>query len=109
MDEHNFLLVVETTLQNLADQLEDHLAEHLQADLENGVLTITLDPEETYVLNRQLPKRQIWMSSPLSGATHFSYHEDTGTWLSSKDSNLSLPDLLATELRQITGAHFYFE
>lgn len=32
-----------------------------------GVLTLNLGSHGTYVINKQSPNKQIWMSSPLSG------------------------------------------
>ena len=109
MDENNFLLIANAILQTIYDQLEDNLSDYLHAELDDGVLTITLETESEYVINRHLPKRQVWMSSPLSGGTHFNYDEKTGKWVSSRDTSLSLRELLAAELRQITGVPFYFD
>lgn len=36
-----------------------------------GVLTIDLGPKGTFVLNKQAPKLQLWLSSPLSGPHHY--------------------------------------
>ena len=35
--------------------------------LSQGVLTLNLGSHGTYVINKQAPNKQIWMSSPLSG------------------------------------------
>lgn len=109
MDESNFLVIVNATLQSVFDQLEDNLADHLEADLESGVLTVTFQEEGEYVINRHLPNRQIWMSSPISGGIHFNYDEKTGNWVSTKDSTVIFQDVFASELRQITGVPFYFD
>ncbi len=109
MDENNFLLVADATLQALFDQIEESLPDHVEADLESGVLTLSLEAEGEYVINRHLPNRQIWMSSPISGGTHFNYDEKSGKWQSNKDSSVMLRALLSEELRQITGVPFYFD
>lgn len=109
MDESNFLLVANATLQSVFDQLEDNLTDYLDADLDSGVLTVSFQEESEYVINRHLPKRQIWMSSPISGGTHFDYHEDTGKWRATKDPSITFRELFAQELRQLTGVPFYFD
>ncbi len=40
-----------------------------------GVLTLCFPPSGTYVLNKQPPNRQIWLSSPVSGPKRFDYVE----------------------------------
>jgi len=40
-----------------------------------GVLTLSFPPSGTYVLNKQPPNRQIWLSSPVSGPKRFDYVE----------------------------------
>ena len=35
---------------------------------QSGVLTIKLGPKGTYVINKQTPNRQMWLSSPLRHA-----------------------------------------
>lgn len=109
MDENNFLLIADETLQSIYDQLEENLPDHLESDLDSGVLTIKLETEQEYVINRHLPNRQIWMSSPLSGGTHFDYNEKSGKWLSSRNREIFLKALLASEISQLTGVSFYFD
>lgn len=74
-----------------------------------GVLNIRFGPEiGTYVVNKQPPNKQIWLSSPKSGPKRYDYvimgdgqHEkqDTavGEWLYLRD-NSSLADLFREEL-----------
>jgi frataxin len=38
-----------------------------------GVLNITYPPNGTYVLNKQPPNKQIWLSSPISGPKRFDW------------------------------------
>jgi frataxin len=39
--------------------------------LKSGVLSITVDGVGEYVLNKQPPAKQIWLSSPVSGPKRF--------------------------------------
>ena len=47
--------------------LEEEIGRHEDADLQAGVLTIE-GARGTWLLNKHAPTRQIWLSSPLSGA-----------------------------------------
>lgn len=42
----------------------------------SGVLTMSLPPHGTWVLNKQTPNQQIWWSSPLSGPRRYEYDGD---------------------------------
>ena len=55
-------------------------AEIFDADLEGGVLTVVAPSGATWVLNRHAPTRQLWLSSPVSGASHYVRDEASGAW-----------------------------
>lgn len=58
------------SLEDLCSYFEELLEEIPDADvaLSDGVLTVKLGQDKgTYVINRQTPNRQIWLSSPVSG------------------------------------------
>lgn len=38
-----------------------------------GVLTLAFPPHGTYVLNKQPPNKQIWLSSPVSGPKRYDW------------------------------------
>uniref|UniRef100_A0A8B9DKT4 Frataxin, mitochondrial n=1 Tax=Anser cygnoides TaxID=8845 RepID=A0A8B9DKT4_ANSCY len=67
----------------------------LQLLKENGVLTVKLGGDMgTYVINKQTPNRQIWLSSPTSGPKRYDW---TGrNWVYSHD-RVSLHELLSKE------------
>ena len=74
-----------------------------------GVLTLALGSDEgTYVINKQPPNKQIWLSSPKTGPKRYDYvvfgegqHEKqdtaTGDWVYLRDGS-TLNDLLAEEI-----------
>ena len=86
--------------------------------LQSGVLTLKLGSNGTYVINKQPPNKQIWLSSPKrcetfprtayrltnlpyhSGPKRYDYHEETGQWVYSRDGH-SMDDLLSDELSNI--------
>ena len=41
--------------------------------VQQGVLTVRLGELGTYVINKQTPNRQIWMSSPISGPVRYDW------------------------------------
>ncbi|KAI9556098.1 hypothetical protein GHT06_018670 [Daphnia sinensis] len=94
--------ISEETLENLCETL-DHLLEEkypneFDVSLSNGVLTVQLEQHGTYVINKQTPNRQIWLSSPTSGPKR--YDCLNGHWIYSHDKT-SLDDLLNREFSDI--------
>lgn len=71
-------------------------------------MNLVLPPHGTYVINKQPPNKQIWLSSPVSGPKHYDWvilgetqnnKEDTarGEWISLRDGS-SLSSLLEKEI-----------
>lgn len=97
MDESSFKTLSDKTLTTLAESIE--LADKngdLDVEYASGVLTITLANKKQYVINQHVPMRQIWLSSPVSGAAHFDYID--GNWKSTRGS-VDLIALLQSELK----------
>lgn len=67
-------------------------------DGQSGVMTLSLPPTGTWVINKQPPNQQIWMSSPLSGPSRFGYSPD-GRWTHHRKTDVSLAALLEGEIR----------
>ena len=84
--------------------------------LQNGVITFTLGDQGTYVINKQTPNQQIWLSSPKSGAKRYDLvkRQMEGSalpggekvverrWLYKHDG-VELMELLQTEMEQVFG------
>ncbi|KAI3617704.1 hypothetical protein CBS9595_003613 [Malassezia furfur] len=69
-----------------------------------GVLNLRLGSLGTYVINKQPPSRQIWLSSPTSGPKRFDYDAEKDAWFTYKDGQLYLlHELLDTELSAVFG------
>ena len=100
----SFEFVSDETLDSLCERLEiliDGSPKLAEADvtLSNGVLTLSLPkPHGTYVINKQSPNEQIWLSSPISGPKRYDLTETC--WIY-KHTNESLHSLLDRELSQI--------
>lgn len=89
-----------------------HLDRTNQADtttiLQAGVLTLDFPPIGTYVLNKQPPNKQIWLSSPLSGPKRYDWvlagegqqekeGGGTGQWVYARDGS-TLGELMRKEV-----------
>ena len=81
MDESSFERLAGRTLDALFDALDAGLADG-DVEFEGGILTVELSDGSKYVINRHAPNRQIWVSSPKSGAWHFERRGDT--WVSTR-------------------------
>ncbi|KAJ7275272.1 Frataxin [Mycena haematopus] len=79
-------------LENVVESLDNPTYE---VEYHSGVLTLQLGDKGTYVINKQPPNKQIWLSSPFSGPKRYDYRDDT--WVYSRDGQ-SLSDLLNLEL-----------
>src|SRR6185503_2601514 len=81
----------EQAFETLADSLLESLEEEIdEAELQGGILTVDGD-DGTWVVNKHAPTRQIWLSSPLSGARHYAFDAASGQWKDTRGG----PDLLA--------------
>jgi frataxin len=84
----------DTAFERLADSLlaalEDAIGSEADAELQGGILTIDGD-DGTWVINKHAPTRQIWVSSPRSGARHFAFDAGSGQWRDTRGG----PELLA--------------
>jgi len=98
----------------VADKTMDHLLENLEeldeverlegydVEFHSGVLTLNLGPHGTYVVNKQPPNKQIWLSSPFSGPKRYDYIEDEDEWVYLRDGQ-TLHGLLSDELSTALG------
>lgn len=63
----------------------------------------------TYVINRQTPNKQIWLSSPTSGPKRFDLvNKDGGYWIY-KHTGQTLHQLLQEEISKIAEAKVDFK
>jgi frataxin len=98
MNESEFIKLADNTIEKLANAIEDaDLKGQIEVDLLGGVLSIELMDGKKYIINRHDASKQIWLSSPISGAAHFNY--ENGNWISSYSDNFL--DIIANEMRHI--------
>lgn len=105
---NGFFEELTASLENLQESRED-----VDVEYSAGVLTLKFPPAGTYVLNKQPPNKQIWLSSPVSGPKRYdwvvmsdSMHDKEGTavgdWIYLRDGT-TLSDLLRKELGVTIG------
>ena len=78
-------------LGNLQDRVEawgeDGELEDFDFSAEAGVVTVALGEKGTYVINKQAPNRQIWVSSPFSGPLRYDYDAREKKWVYARDGS----------------------
>lgn len=88
------------TLVSILEQLQEERAD-VDCEFSAGVLTLYFPPHGTYVLNKQPPNKQIWLSSPVSGPKRYDYvkikGDREGDWIYGRDGS-RLSELLKREL-----------
>ncbi|KAI8060320.1 hypothetical protein BC940DRAFT_371415 [Gongronella butleri] len=98
--------IADVTLDVMVDNLEA-AGEEVEIDgfdleYSQGVMTLKLGAHGTYVINKQPPNKQIWLSSPKSGPKRFDYDDAQHKWFYQRD-NSTLDGLLNDELNGILG------
>ena len=101
IDEATFESLAAATLERFAERIEE-AADELDVELQEGVLTVETAQGATYLLNKHAPLKQIWLSSPISGAAHFAYDDTSGAWNSTRGGE-PLVTILERELSDAAG------
>jgi frataxin len=72
MQEDDFNNLARIVLNELFEILQQPAKyQDLDVDLSDDILYITLPNNRQYVINKHSPSRQIWVSSPVSGASYY--------------------------------------
>jgi frataxin len=95
--------MTDSAFESLADSLlaalEEAIADHADAELQGGILTVEGDAKSgggTWILNKHAPTRQVWLSSPRSGARHYAFDTAAGKWLDTRGGG-DLLEVLSAE------------
>ncbi|KAA8526455.1 hypothetical protein F0562_008342 [Nyssa sinensis] len=106
LQEDEFHRLADSTILDLQEKLEEYgdcaQIDGFDIDYGNQVLTLKLGSLGTYVLNKQTPNRQIWMSSPVSGPSRFDWDQNTEAWIYRR-TKANLLTVLESELEQLCG------
>lgn len=100
-DDAAFHAQANETISRLAEIIDDDLGDDIDVEIQNDILTLELADGGQYIVNKNAPFHQIWLSSPKSGAWHFDWVG--GAWRASKGDKPALLELLAGELQAVTG------
>ncbi|XP_037511680.1 frataxin homolog, mitochondrial isoform X4 [Rhipicephalus sanguineus] len=112
MTEAEYEAITKETLESLAerfDEIIEDLSDVPEADfaLSDGVLTVHLGRKYgTYVINKQTPNRQIWLSSPISGPKRYDYVGNAWVY---KHDGVSLRELLESEISSLLKKPIKFD
>lgn len=88
-------------------ELNDEESKYYDVSYSSGVLTVKFSPTiGTYVLNKQTPNLQIWLSSPFSGPKRFDLIDQK--WIY-KRTGESLHNLLSNEISKCLGKPIQFD
>ncbi|GAB2288785.1 hypothetical protein Dimus_036650 [Dionaea muscipula] len=106
LQEEEFHMLADSTIHDLLEKLEEY-GDSIQIDgfdieYGNQVLTLKLGDLGTYVLNKQTPNRQIWLSSPVSGPARFDWDSKTEAWVYRRNG-ATLFRVVESELEQLCG------
>jgi len=105
LGEAEFHAAADGALDALVEALEAYVedADVADADVQyaSGVLTVNLGRHGTYVVNKQTPNRQIWLSSPVSGPLRFD-PAPGGRWVYRRDGR-DLVHQLEQEIGGLVG------
>ncbi len=96
-----------TAFEDLSDNID--FGSDFDVTYSDGVLTIAFGPEHgTYVLNKQSPNKQVWLSSPKSGPKRYDFNEATKSWVYRHDQS-DLFELLSKEISEVIGEPTLFK
>ncbi|KAH6795974.1 hypothetical protein C2S51_036960 [Perilla frutescens var. frutescens] len=104
MQEDEYHKLANSTISELLEKLEEYGdsvdIDGYDVDYGNEVLTLKLGDLGTYVINKQSPNRQIWMSSPVSGPSRFDWDQNAEAWIYRRTKQ-NLIKVLETELEKL--------
>ncbi|KAJ6817281.1 frataxin, mitochondrial [Iris pallida] len=104
--EDEFHKLADETLHGLQEKFEEYGDEiqldGFDIDYGNHVLTLKLGDMGTYVINKQTPNRQVWLSSPVSGPSRFDWDVESKSWVYRR-TKANLFRLLEDEVTKLCG------
>lgn len=101
MDDIAFLGTAIPYMAQLVDFLEKNYPQLDIEDDEESII-IELSEKRQFLVNIHSTSKQIWLSSPLSGAHHFAYDTTSQDWIDTRGTE-SLLSRLDWELEQVIG------
>ncbi|KAG0024947.1 Mitochondrial chaperone Frataxin [Podila clonocystis] len=106
LSDDDYHTVSDAAMDRMVEYFEDIGDEHeilgYDVEYQSGVMTLRLGDKGTYVVNKQPPNKQLWLSSPTSGPKRYDYDQEHETWFYNRDHH-SLKYLLDTEITKALG------
>ncbi|KAF9583719.1 Mitochondrial chaperone Frataxin [Lunasporangiospora selenospora] len=106
VSEDEYHTISDSTMDRMVEYFEDLGDEHeipgYDVEYQSGVMTLKLGAKGTYVVNKQPPNKQLWLSSPTSGPKRYDYDTEHHVWFYNRDHH-SLKYLLDTEITKALG------
>lgn len=106
LQEDEFHKLADSTIHDMLEKLEEYGdsidIDGFDIDYGNEVLTLKLGNLGTYVLNKQTPNRQIWLSSPVSGPSRFDWDPKSQAWIYRRNQ-ANLFKILESEIEKLCG------
>ena len=105
-DDVAFEGISEATLEYLCEYLDEcvetypEIAARFDIVLSQGVLTVKCGSFGTFVINKQGPNKQIWLSSPFSGPKRYDWDEEESQWAY---RGQTLTSLLTEDFEKVFG------
>lgn len=107
MPDTDFTEIAERTLERIHEGLEEADSGYsLDMDVSDSILSVELPSGDNYVINIHHASEQIWVSSPVSGGSHFSYSSDDLEW--SDADGMELFALLTQEFYELAELEVRF-
>ena len=106
-DDATFEGVSEATLEYICEYLDEcvdtfpGITSNFDIVLSQGVLTAKCGSHGTFVINKQGPNKQIWLSSPFSGPKRYDWDEDESQWSYRGET---LTSLLTQDFERVFGS-----
>ena len=99
---NEFLVSAKKTLNSIFDVVNS-FNYNLEIDFLDNNITIEMDDSRTFIISIHEPSKQIWLSSPLSGAHHFSESNELNQWISTRNTDIELFSIIENEIKSITN------
>ncbi len=103
--ESAFHPLADEALDEIALAIETKLDDRIEIEQQEGVLTLDMEDGGRYLINKNAAARQIWLSSPKTGAWHFACSGPGASWVSTRDAGTTLGALLRQEIGAATGVY----
>jgi frataxin len=113
--EAEFHSVADETLDVIQDGMEEIFKDisgnedDIEVSVASGVLTLSLPPHGTWVINKQTPNRQLWWSSPISGPRRYEYQNGKWVYTRSGEDPSTLGAALAQEIKELYNVDIEIE